>query len=67
MAVILAATQLGANISEILNTANSGDVTGDRTFGCRLYGGGTLGKTGQGAGRRNGPKRRRSSDMRLTR
>jgi hypothetical protein len=28
--VMLAATQLGANFSEILNTANSGDVTGDR-------------------------------------
>lgn len=30
VAVILAAKQLGADISEILNTANSGDVTGDR-------------------------------------
>jgi MEMO1 family protein len=29
--VMLAAKQLGANASEVLNTANSGDVTGDRT------------------------------------
>jgi MEMO1 family protein len=65
MAVMLVAKQLGADVSEILNTANSGDVTGDRTSVVGYMAAAFWEKPDKAAGAAS-PEKTADHDMRLT-
>lgn len=65
VAVMLAAKHLGADVSEILNAANSGDVTGDRTSVVGYLAAALWEKSDRAAGAAS-PEKRTAPDMALT-